>query len=57
LRIKNANHYNKTLKNQNILQLPKIERDSKNVFHQYTVLVKETSIITRKEIQEKLLEK
>ena len=56
-RINNANHYNKILKNQNILQLPLIIENSKNVFHQYTVLVKENSKITRKEIQEKLLEK
>lgn len=56
-RINNANYYNKILNNQDILQLPEDNKNSKNVFHQYTVLVKENSKITRSEIQEKLKEK
>ena len=56
-RIENAKQYNDILKNQKVLQLPQIKDDRKNVFHQYTVLVKENSYISREEIQEKLKEK
>jgi len=56
-RIENARFYNEILKNQNILQLPKVEENTKHVFHQYTLLVKENSRISRNEIQEKLKEK
>ncbi len=56
-RIENAKRYNLILKKQSILQLPTIEDNKINVFHQYTVLVKENSPISRKEIQEKLSEK
>lgn len=55
-RINNAKTYNEILKNQNVLQLPEITENKINVFHQYTVLVKENSPVSRKEIQEKLLE-
>lgn len=53
-RIENAKIYSEILKNQNILQIPKIIENQLNVFHQYTVLVKENSYLTRNEIQEKL---
>ena len=55
-RIENAKIYNSILEDQNTLQLPEIKQDSTNVFHQYTLLVKENSNITRKKIQEKLSE-
>lgn len=53
----NAKLYNSLLSNQNILQLPNIILDRYHVFHQYTVLVKESSHISREEIQNKLSEK
>lgn len=53
-RIENAKIYNSILKNQNKLQIPEISSENVSVFHQYTILVKENSNITRKEIQEKL---
>jgi len=56
-RIENAKIYNKILKDQDVLQLPEIQENKVNVFHQYTVLVKDNSKITRNEIQEKLKEK
>ena len=56
-RINNATEYNNILKEQNILQLPEIKEATINVFHQYTVLVKDWSNISRKEIQERLSEK
>jgi dTDP-4-amino-4,6-dideoxygalactose transaminase len=39
------------------LQLPQIQDNKINVFHQYTILVKENSTISREEIQKKLKEK
>lgn len=56
-RIENAKIYNSILENQNKIQLPEISENKINVFHQYTLLVKENSDISRKEIQEKLSEK
>lgn len=53
-RIENASIYNQILKNQDILQLPEIIENGKNVFHQYTLLVKPNSKITRAEIFEEL---
>lgn len=56
-RIENAILYNSILENQNKIQLPEISNEKINVFHQYTLLIKENSDISRKVIQEKLLEK
>lgn len=56
-RISNAKQYNSILKNQNILQLPEIKKGITNVFHQYTILIKENSTITRQEIQNQLAKK
>jgi dTDP-4-amino-4,6-dideoxygalactose transaminase len=49
--------YNNFLEKQNVLQLPEISKDKVNVFHQYTLLVKENSNFSKKYIQEKLLKK
>ena len=56
-RIENAKLYNKFLASQDILQIPEIKENTKHVFHQYTLLVKENSKITRDEIRQKLSEK
>ncbi len=56
-RIENAKMYNLILENQDKVQLPKIISDRKNVFHQYTLLVKKDANISREEIQKKLQEK
>lgn len=56
-RNENAVLYKSILSEQNVLQLPTIVPESYHVFHQYTVLVKKDSGITRKEIQSKLMEK
>lgn len=56
-RIENAKIYNWILKNQDKIQLPEISDNKVNVFHQYTLLVKQNSNISRTEIQEKLSEK
>jgi len=55
-RIENAKIYNSILENQNVLQIPEISEYKINVFHQYTVLIKDNSNISRKEIQQKLSE-
>jgi perosamine synthetase len=56
-RIENAKLYNSILEKQNTLQIPQIIENQTNVFHQYTVLVKQDSNISRKQIQERLKEK
>ena len=56
-RIENAKIYNSILKDQNALQLPEVKDDIKSVFHQYTVLVLDSSKFSREEIQSKLEEK
>lgn len=53
-RIENASIYNEILKEQKIIQLPKEIVNGKNVFHQYTLLVKENSPISRDQLMEKL---
>lgn len=56
-RIENAKLYNQILSNQDILQLPEIQDSKINVFHQYTLLVKDNSKIARNKIQERLKER
>ncbi len=56
-RLDNALLYNQTLADQDVLQLPKVKEWPKHVFHQYAVVVKSNSHITREEIQQKLKEK
>lgn len=53
-RIENAKIYSDILKNQEFIQLPDISTDKTHVFHQYTVLLKDNSKISRKDIQERL---
>jgi len=56
-RRKNAFLYNTLLQNQDILQLPETGEWIFHVYHQYTVLVKKDSPISRETIQKKLQEK
>lgn len=56
-RINNAKVYSSLLQNQEVFQLPEVIEGNMHVFHQYTLLLKSNSRISRKEIQEKLLEK
>jgi perosamine synthetase len=53
-RIQNANIYTNVLKKQDFIQLPKDIINGKNVFHQYTLYVKDNSPLTRDQIMEKL---
>lgn len=57
LRRKNAYIYDSILKDQNVLQIPKISENIYHVFHQYTVLVLPESQLSRDEILLKLQEK
>ena len=56
-RIQNAKLYNQILSHQDILQLPTINEDVVHVFHQYALLVKPGSHISRDEIREQLQQK